>query len=273
MSLESIPYRTLPTRASQTVLPLCSVVIPAFRAGKTLAQTLDSIRAQTLSDWETIVIIDGLYPDDSTLQIAQSYAAQDFRFKIIVNPRNHGAALARNVGVAQARAPWIAFLDSDDRFYPQKLEQQLAVAKKTQSRFLCSFYNITTATGSAIRLVKASIRITRADLIRRNVIGCSTVMLRRDLALKYPMCGDVTHEDYLCWLECLQECDCITCEEVLTDIQKLPGSRNSNKWRSARGVWEIYRDHLNLSIPETLSTMTIYGVIRIREILKDALTR
>lgn len=254
-------------------VPLCSIVIPAYRAGKTLAQTLDSVRLQTIEDWEAVVIVDGVCPGDATLQIARSYAGQDRRFKVVVNSRNRGTAFARNAAVAQARAPWIAFLDSDDRFHPEKLERQVTAAEKTQSRFLCSFYNIIAGINPTLRVVTAPRRITRAGLTGRNVIGCSTVMLRRDLALKYPMRGGVIHEDYLCWLECLQDCDCITYEEALTDIQKNPGSRNSDKWRSARGVWEIYRDHLNLSIPETLSTMVVYTSITMREMLKDALTR
>lgn len=240
--------------------PICSVVIPAFRAEKTVAQTLDSLLTQTVQNWEALVIIDGLYPDDATPHIARRYADRDPRFKILVNSCNQGVAHARNRGVAQAAAPWIAFLDSDDLFRPRKLEKQLTLAQRTNSPFLCCSYNAVDRNGTTLRLTKTPEHITRAALVYRNIIGCSTVLLRRELALKYPMRYHVIHEDYLCWLECLQDCDCFACTEPLVDIQVLPGSRNSSKWRSAKGVWSIYRDYLHFGIFKSSLLMALYAL-------------
>ncbi|WP_462362800.1 hypothetical protein, partial [Pyramidobacter porci] len=68
------------------------------------------------------------------------------------------------------------------------------------------------------------------------------------------------HEDYLCWLQCLQECDCFACQEPLTDTLLLPGSRNHSKLRAARGVWEIYRRHLGLNALRSIQYMCGYAV-------------
>lgn len=239
---------------------ICSVIIPAYRAEKTLAQTLDSVRVQSIHNWEAIVIVDGVFQDDTTLQIAQGYAAQDRRIKVKVNPQNKGVAYSRNLGVSEATAPWVAFLDSDDLFHPQKLERQLALARHTGSPFLCSAYNTVSHLGNEVQYVRSvPRRIIRNDLIRRNVIGCSTVMLRRELIQKYPMRDGFIHEDYLCWLECLQDCDCTGCEEPLVDFRKTRNSRNSNKFRSALGVWQIYRNYLHYSRSESLRLWCTYA--------------
>lgn len=247
---------------------ICSVIIPAYRAEKTLAQTLDSVRVQSIHNWEAIVIVDGVFQDDTTLQIAQGYAAQDRRIKVKVNPRNKGVAYSRNWGVSHASAPWIAFLDSDDLFHPQKLERQLALAQQSGSPFLCSAYNTVSYPGNALQYVRSvPRRITRDDLIRQNVIGCSTVMLRRELIQKYPMRDDFIHEDYLCWLECLQDCDCIGCQEPLSNIRNRKRSRNSRKLRSVRGVWNIYRKYLRYNTSQSLRLLCFYAIQNLNKYL------
>ena len=97
---------------------LISVVVPAWRAEKTLAATLDSILAQTWRELEVLVVDDA--SPDGTLALAQSYAAKDPRVRVIAQPENGGVSKARNRGVREARGEWIAFLDSDDLWMPEK---------------------------------------------------------------------------------------------------------------------------------------------------------
>ena len=105
---------------------LISVVVPAWRAEKTLAATLDSILSQTWRELEVLVVDDA--SPDGTLALAQSYAAKDPRVRVIAQPENGGVSKARNRGVREARGEWIALLDSDDLWMPEKLERQMALA-------------------------------------------------------------------------------------------------------------------------------------------------
>ena len=98
---------------------LISVVVPAWRAEKTLAATLDSILSQTWRELEVLVVDDA--SPDGTLALAQSYAAKEPRVRVIAQPENGGVSKARNRGVREARGEWIAFLDSDDLWMPEKL--------------------------------------------------------------------------------------------------------------------------------------------------------
>lgn len=121
--------------------PRVSVVIPAFNAAATLADTLDAVRDQSVADLEVIVVDDG--STDDTRGIALRYASQDGRFRCISVP-NGGVASARNTGIAAARAQYVAPLDADDLWHPDKTARQLAVlmARAEVSMVYCSRRNV-----------------------------------------------------------------------------------------------------------------------------------
>ncbi len=106
--------------------PLVSVVIAAYHAENTLARAIDSLVAQTVTNWEAIVVDDA--SADRTVEIAEELAARDHRIRVIRMERNGGPAAARNKGMKSARGQWIATLDSDDVYVPTRLEMILAVA-------------------------------------------------------------------------------------------------------------------------------------------------
>jgi glycosyltransferase involved in cell wall biosynthesis len=103
---------------------MISVIIPTARRPQLLMRAVNSVLAQSMSDLEVVVVIDG--PDPETTQILSGVA--DHRFRFIQNPRSLGSAEARNVGVAAARGEWVAFLDDDDEWLRHKLELQLLAA-------------------------------------------------------------------------------------------------------------------------------------------------
>ncbi len=109
-----------------------SVIIPVFNGAETIAETLDSVLAQTWPNWEIIVVNDG--STDSTLAILEAYQQQhpelDDRFQLL-NFMNSGVSLSRNRGLAVARGDYIAFLDGDDLWTPGKLQRQWQALQDT----------------------------------------------------------------------------------------------------------------------------------------------
>jgi teichuronic acid biosynthesis glycosyltransferase TuaG len=105
--------------------PLVSVIIPALNAAAVVAETLESVRAQTFKDFEVIIVDDG--STDATAAIARRYCETDPRFSLIQQP-NQGVSVARNAAIGRARGEWIAFLDADDVWLPEKLARQLELA-------------------------------------------------------------------------------------------------------------------------------------------------
>jgi glycosyltransferase involved in cell wall biosynthesis len=106
-------------------MPLASVVLPFLNAERYLEEAVQSVRGQQLADWELILVDDGS-TDRSTL-IARDLAAQDDRIRYVCHPghENRGRSASRNLGVAHATAPYIAFLDADDASMPNKLAEQV----------------------------------------------------------------------------------------------------------------------------------------------------
>jgi glycosyltransferase involved in cell wall biosynthesis len=106
--------------------PAVSIVIPTYNRASWLKEALESVRTQTFRDFEVIVVDDG--STDPTRDIIESYKAE-FNLRPLLFDSNHGVSWARNRGIEAARAPWIAFLDSDDLWLPRKLEVQTAYLK------------------------------------------------------------------------------------------------------------------------------------------------
>ena len=226
---------------------LCSVVIPAHNAGRYIRETLSSVLTQTYENWECIVVDD--FSSDDTADIVLEFAAKDPRFRLIKNEKNLKVAATRNAGVAAAKGEYIAFLDSDDVFVPKKLKKCLKLALKSGCDMVCSSYELIDENSKPLNILsRCSGRITKERLIRSNEIGCSTVFIRRETALKHPFEDRFFHEDYACWLSVIEDSGVILgIDEPLTLYRFMKGTKSNNKFVSVKGVWQIYTKCLNLS--------------------------
>lgn len=116
----------------QRVLPdsEITIVIPAFNRADIIGACLRSVQEQTYEQWVAFIVDDG--SSDKTPDVIASYSCDDPRIRLLQLPHNQGAQAARNAGIRAARSPWIAFLDSDDRYLPDSIEVRLAVARREQ---------------------------------------------------------------------------------------------------------------------------------------------
>ncbi|MDO4568670.1 MAG: glycosyltransferase [Clostridia bacterium] len=245
--------------------PKCSVVIPAYNAAAFLPCALDSLLAQTHSDFECIVVDD--CSSDATFSIAQEYAQRDARFSAVRSSSRGNAAGARNRGVALARGEYVAFLDSDDAFLPQKLEIQLAAMQRAGAEFSCTAYELVDERFEPLEAIShVAQTILPAELIVENTVGCSTVMARRELLLRHPFDSSFFHEDYVCWLACIEDCGSILgIDEPLTKYRFMRGSKSGNKLRSCRATYDVYRRYLGFPIGKTLRFMYNYVLRKARK--------
>jgi glycosyltransferase involved in cell wall biosynthesis len=122
------------------------VVIPAFNRGDCIGRAIASVQAQTMANWEVIVVDDG--STDDTVHVVRAIAERDPRVRLVVQPKNRGAQAARNRGIAATSARWVAFLDSDDRWHPASLELRLALAREQGSSVVHSACDIQHEDGS-----------------------------------------------------------------------------------------------------------------------------
>jgi succinoglycan biosynthesis protein ExoO len=193
-----------------------SIVIAAYNAEKCLARAIESVLEQTLRDFEIVVVDDG--SDDQTPTIAQRFVDSDRRVRLIRNHTNKGVSAARNVGFDAARGDWIAVLDGDDAFAPDRLEQLLLSGEQSGGDMVADdllFYDwvAATAAGRAIGGESEVRIITISDFFRNCITGKSNfdygqlkVIFRRDIIAKLSLryIEDLRHgEDFMIYAHAL----------------------------------------------------------------------
>lgn len=221
-----------------------SVLTPAYQAQAVLARAVASVQAQTCTDWEMIVVDDG--SDDGTLAVARSLALAEPRLRVIHSRKGQGAAGARNTALAAAQGRYIAFLDADDAWMPDKLAQQLA-QMQAQGAGL-GYTGFTRIAAGQERPVRVPAQVTRAQLLRGNVICCSSAVYDRAVVGSPPMPDLEMRQDYALWLELLAQVPYATgVTAPLVRLHTTPGSLSSNKWRAMAATWAMHRHHFGTS--------------------------
>ncbi|CAH7078883.1 putative teichuronic acid biosynthesis glycosyltransferase TuaG [Vibrio chagasii] len=220
-----------------------SIITPAYNSGNYILKTYESIKNQTYIDWEWLVTDDR--STDNTLMILNELAKKDSRVRVYSNSENSGAAVSRNNSLTHASGKFIAFIDSDDVWLPNKLEQQIEFMSEDIA-FSFTAYELIDSDGNALnRTVDTSQKgcFTYNDMLRKSAtLGCSTVMLRRDCFDEISMPLIRTGQDYALWLKLLKTGhNAYVLNKVFTQYRILPDSISRNKVRKAIRQWEIYR--------------------------------
>ena len=240
--------------------PLVSVIMPAYHAEEYIEAAVSSVMHQTVSDWELIILDDG--SQDGTYAVAQRLAVNDGRIKLVRNEKNMGVARTRNRGFALCCGQYVALLDSDDVWHPDKLEKQLARMEQTGAELSYTAYAIVDGDGKKVRADYLVPQWTTFEqMLKQNVIGCSTVMMTAQIAKTHEFIPEFYHEDYVLWLQLLRSgCKAAGCTEVLVDWRYIENSRSFNKQKAAKNRWRIYRENLGLSIPKSVWLTANYGI-------------
>lgn len=219
--------------------PLVSVVMPVHDAEPYLRESISSVLNQSITSLELIVVDDA--SKDRSLSIIEEIASVDSRVVHIDIQDNVGAALSRNRALAIARGHYVAFLDSDDYWEPDKLERQIREMEITGlSICTCSYrmlFEDSDGRGNE-SIFHVRNRITYDDMLRTNYFSCSTLMLERSLVPKNMFDPTLMHEDYGAWLGLLkngqQACGV---DEPLAIYRIRNGSRSHDKISAALGRW------------------------------------
>ncbi|MBS1970410.1 MAG: glycosyltransferase family 2 protein [Bdellovibrionales bacterium] len=237
---------------------LVSIVTPAYNSAATMEATIQSVLSQTHQSWELLVVIDQ-GTKDATPDIVLNYSATDPRIRLLKVPQGKGLALSRNYALSQARGQYVAFLDSDDVWLPEKLEKQLEHLKKNNGAFATHRYRRMSFDEKTVgHLLNVPAKITYKDLLVNNVIGCLTVLV--DQSQTGPLQFEETkHEDFLLWLSLLKRgFDCYGLQEDLARYRIVPSSRSANKFEMAAVRWKILRKHERLNVFSSLYYLSGY---------------
>lgn len=247
-------------------MPKVTVVTPAYNSAKYIATAIESVRAQSIADWEMLVVDDA--SDDDTVAIVEQYAKLDPRVVLITHEYNSGAAAARNTATRAAKGRYISFLDSDDCWLPHKLEAQLAFIRAVSAPFVFSAYRKIDESGQDVGLVGVPDTVSYRDILKSNYIGCLTVMYDSHQLGKVEAPLMRAHEDFALWLRLLKKTPlAYGQQEVLALYTIRGGSLSADKRTAAAYQWKVYRDIEQLELTTAsyyFAHYAIRGVLRSR---------
>ena len=183
---------------------LVSIIIPTYNSADFIADALASVQQQTYPNWEVILVDDG--STDATLVIAQKIAETDHRIRIFKNPTNSGTGVTRNNALHHCQGNYIAFLDADDLWKPNKLERQLQFMQEQQQPFTFSFYECIDEAGNSLnKLVEAPRNLSYRQLFFCNYVGNLTGIYDADFFGKIAISSIRKRQDWMLWLTILKK--------------------------------------------------------------------
>ncbi len=247
---------------SEVIAGMVSIITPSYNAEKLIGRTIQSVLDQTFSHWEMIIIDD--CSKDGTREAVQAYAERDSRIRLLPLTKNNGAPAApRNIGVREARGEWIAFLDADDIWHPEKLTLQFDALRKESAVFSCTqmrdFTDDTLLRFPAVGQV-AYEHISFAQQQWKGRIPTSSVMLKRDLMLRFPFNEDIRYkavEDYHCWLRILETVgDSLKLRYPLLSYRRIAGQISGSKKYMLERMHMLHREYPGTS-PAQAVTFTL----------------
>lgn len=220
---------------------LVSVIMAAYNAEKTIEQSINSVLNQTYPAVELLVVDD--YSQDRTVKLVENIMARDNRVRLIYNKENSGVSYTRKHGLEEAKGAWIAILDSDEIWAPEKLEKQIILQKKMNADLLFTGSAFMDSDGQPIDwYLHAPSEVTYRHLLKQNVLSNSSSLVRKELYEKYYAVGDGMHEDFAVWLGILKEGKkAYGVDEPLLTYRIAKSSKSGNKIKAAKMNWNTYR--------------------------------
>ncbi|WP_290727205.1 glycosyltransferase family 2 protein [Fibrobacter sp. UBA2449] len=207
---------------------LVSIIMPSYNTAPYIAESINSVIAQTYADWE-LIIVDDASTDNTDEVVASCHPREggdlSSRIRYLKNDRNRGAAYSRNRALREAKGKWIAFLDSDDLWAPDKLEKQIAFMEKNGYAFSYTRYGEMDEDGKPTgTIVGGPKRITKTGMYNYCWPGCLTVMYDREVVGDIQIAEIQKNNDYAMWLKICRKVDCYLLDENLAHYRKRGGS-------------------------------------------------
>lgn len=239
--------------------PLVSVIVPCYNMERFISDTIDSVRRQTYPHWELLIVDDA--STDGTVDVIQKHCAQEDRIHFVVKPKHSGIADTRNQCLKMAKGRYLAFLDADDLWHPEKLEQQLQFMTEQNIGFSYSSYDCVDESGNPTgKTIKAAGDLDYNAYLHNTIIGCSTVMLDTEKVGNVVVPNFRTSEDTATWLNILRKgFIAYAIEQPLTSYRIRQHSASSNKLKASSDLWRVYRQQEKLSLFKALGCFFSYA--------------
>ncbi len=227
---------------------LVSIITPSFNSEKYIFETIESVQNQSYSNWELLIVDDA--STDTTCLIVERYSKKDFRIQLTKNTTNKGAAFCRNLATKLSKGTYIAFLDSDDLWHPNKLEKQINFMNKHQNAVsYTSYLHIDEEGKSLAKRIKAMPTLSYKKQLKNNYLGNLTGIYNVDVLGKIIAPNLRKRQDWAVWLEAIKrnKKPAIGLQEDLAFYRVHKKSMSSNKTRLLKYNYWFYTKHLGYS--------------------------
>ncbi|WP_157208633.1 glycosyltransferase family 2 protein [Mariniflexile maritimum] len=239
--------------------PLVSVITPLFNSENYISETINSVINQTYQNWELLLIDDG--STDKTVEIVTNFMAKNPNIKLLKNDINLGAAISRNKGIDAAQGDYIAFLDADDIWKPEKLQVQIKFMQAQNGLVSFSSYEQINKYGQPLNLlIKALPELTYKKQLKSNYIGNLTGMYNAKVLGKIKAPNLRKRQDWLLWLNAIEKSGkpAIGIQESLAYYRVRTDSMSSNKMNLLKHNYLVYRKGLGFSTLKSVYCMLVF---------------
>lgn len=245
---------------------LVSIITPTYNCAKFIARTIDSVQAQTYSNWEMIIVDDR--SQDNTEEIVKQYMQKDPRIQYHLLEKNSGAAVARTTAMQLAKGAYMAFLDSDDIWMPDKLERQINWMQEKGYAFSCTAYEQIDEEDNLLnRTIKTIKKTDYNRLLLDCPVGNSSVMYDVEKMGKFEVPNIRKRNDDALWLQMLKKEKYIWgMPDVLMRYRIRQNSISSNKFKVIKYHWILYREIEHLSVVRSAFHIFWWCIIKVLKI-------
>ena len=220
-------------------MPLVSVIIPYFKKKEYIKKSINSVLSQTFEDYEIIIVYDDENLDDYNFLISNFENKK--KIKIIKNPENLGAGISRNIGIKNSKGDFLAFLDADDFWLPDKLDKQIKFMNKNNFEFTFCNYKKKLIKNTIIDVKTSKNILNCNDLLESCDIGLSTVILRKNIIEENLFPNLKTKEDYVAWLKITKKnINAYNVGETLVTWNEVNNSLSSNFIQKLSDGFKVY---------------------------------
>ncbi len=242
---------------------IVSIIMPSYNCGRVVRETIESVFAQTYTNWE-LLFVDDCSTDD-TESIVMSF--NDPRIHFFKNEKNSGAAVSRNLALREAKGRWIAFLDSDDLWKPEKLEHQIRFMEENDYHFSYTGRDFIDEDSRPLnRSVTGPKHITKHGMFNFCWVGCLSVMYDANVIGVIQIVDIKKNNDYALWLKAIKKADCYLLNENLASYRVRRGSiSNQSYLKLIKWHYRLFRESENMSvIGSSYCTMRnlLFGVVK-----------
>ncbi|MCR5659754.1 MAG: glycosyltransferase [Bacteroidales bacterium] len=245
--------------------PLVSVIMPCYNMASYISDSIKSVVSQTYPYWELLIVDDA--STDKTVSIIESYSQTDSRIKFAIKTHNSGIADTRNQCIQMAQGQFLAFLDADDIWHPEKLEKQLKFMIENKVGFTYSTFDWIDEDGNTLnKFINTIGNLNYKKYLRNTIIGCSTVMIDTAIVGKVVVPHFRTSEDTATWLNILKKGHlAYAIDEPLVSYRIRRRSASSNKLKASTDLWKVYRQNDKLPFFKALYYFGCYAFNAIKK--------